>query len=154
MFVSVTMLAACDVATRPQRARAWVESLLTLPTPVQPMWGNLVVSAAILASTGELRECLDLAERVRSELDAAGQDWLPDLLVPAIALAHRQGDDARARRWVRAVRDAGKPTQSFPVTCAYRRLRQVTGIASEPVLGGTTLEAVGEDALAWMREQR
>jgi predicted ATPase/DNA-binding winged helix-turn-helix (wHTH) protein len=152
-FVSVTMLAACDVATRPQRARAWLEALLTLPTPEQPMWGNLVVGAAILASNGETRECIDLAERVRGELDAAGQDWLPDLLVPAIALAHHQGDGERARRWVRAVRDAGRPTQSFPVTCAYRRLRHVTGIATDPVLAGTTLEAIGEEALAWMSDQ-
>lgn len=152
-FVAVTMLAACDVATRPWRARAWLETLLTLPTPEQPMWGNLVVGAAILASNGERRECIDLAERVREELDAAGQDWLPDLLVPAIALAHHQGDGERARRWVRAVRDAGRPTQSFPVTCAYRRLRHVTGIASEPVLAGITLEAIGEEALAWMRDQ-
>jgi predicted ATPase/DNA-binding winged helix-turn-helix (wHTH) protein len=154
VFVAVTMLAACDVASRPQRARTWVESLLRLPTPVQPMWGNLVVSAAIFASTGELRDCLDLTDRVRAELDAAGQDWLPDLLVPAIALAHRQGEDERARRWVRAVRDAGQPTQSFPVTCAYRRLRQVTGIAPDPVLEGTTMRAIGEEALAWMGEQR
>lgn len=152
-LVSVTMLAACDVATRPERARGWLDALMTQPTPEQPMWGSLVVSAAILVSTGALRRGVDLVERVRADLEAAGQDWLPDLLVPAIALAHRRGEHERARAWVRAVRDAGRPTQSFQVTCAYRRLRQVAGMAAGPVLAGTTLEAVGEEALAWMGER-
>lgn len=153
-YVAVTLLAACEVAARPERARAWLDPLLVLPSPAQPMWGNLVVGAAILASNGEIREAVELAERVRADLEAAGQDWLPDLLVPAIALAHRRGDRERARRWVRAARDAGRPTQSFQVTCAYRRLRQMTGMADDPVLAGTSLEALGEEALRWMREQR
>ncbi len=153
-FVAVTMLAACDAVGRPELARGWIDALVSLPSPAEPMWGNLVVSATILASVGEVREAVELVDRVRRELQAAGQDWLPDLLVPAAALAHHLGEDELARRWVRAVRDAGRPTQSFQVTCAYRRLRQVTGIADDPVLDGSTLEAVGADALDWMHSRR
>jgi hypothetical protein len=29
----------------------------------------------------------------------------------------------------------------------------VTGIATDPALAGTTLEAIGEEALAWMSDQ-
>ena len=36
---------------------------------------------------------------------------------------------------------------------AYRRLRQVAGIAQDPVLDGTSLEAIGEEAIAWMLGQ-
>ena len=152
-FVAVTLLAACELASRPERAREWLTPLLSYPSPERPMWGNLVVGAAVLASVGEIPEAVHLTERVRTDLEAAGHDWLPDLLVPAIALALRQDDPDRARRWIRAARDTGRPTQSFQVTCAYRRLRQVAGIAQDPVLDGTSLEAIGEEAIAWMLGQ-
>lgn len=152
-FVAVTLLAACELATRPERARAWLTPLLSYPSPERPMWGNLVVGAAVLASVGETSEAVRLTDRVRTDLAAAGHDSMPDLLVPAIALALRQGAPDRARRWVRAARDAGRPTQSFQVTCAYRRLREVAGIDPNPVLDETPLDAIGDEALAWMRGQ-
>jgi hypothetical protein len=84
-------------------------------------------------------------------LTRAGQNSLPDLLVPAAVLAHRLGDDGRAARWVRAVRDAGRSTQSFPVTCAYRRIRDAVGVADEAPLATRTLDEIGDEARAWMR---
>jgi hypothetical protein len=114
------------------------------------MWANQVVGAAIHACVGERAEAVALVGVVRRRLAKAGQDSLPDLLVPAAVMAHCLGDDERAARWVRAVRDAGRPTQSFPVTCAYRRLRERIGLSAEPPLANQTLDEVGAEAIEWM----
>ena len=118
------------------------------------MWGNEVLAATLQASAGDGSAAARLVMKVRDRLRRAGQDPLPDLLVPAAMLAHRRGDDRLAARWVRAVRDAGRPTQSFPVTCAYRRLRDAVGVSDDDPFASSTLDDLGDEAAAWMAGDR
>ncbi|MFI0350188.1 ATP-binding protein [Actinomadura sp. 9N407] len=149
-LAAVGLLAGCEVVHRPERCRRWLDPLLSLPSPERAMWGNQVIAAAILASCGDRAGAAALAGAVHDRLARAGQNGLPDLLVPAAILAHREGDDGRAARWIRAVRDCGRPTQSFHVTCAYRRLREVVGIDPQAPPATGTLDEIGAEALAWM----
>lgn len=150
-WVAVVALTACDAVHRPERARRWIHKLLGAPSPDTVMWGTQVLCAAVHASNGNRAEALSLVETVHTRLAQAGQESLPDLLVPAAVLAHRLGDDARAARWLRAVRDAGRPTQSFPVTCVYHRTREIVGTVARSPIETHTLEEIGDEALAWMR---
>ncbi|KAB2347766.1 ATP-binding protein [Actinomadura rudentiformis] len=151
VFVAITGLVACQVVHRPALCAPWFDLLLSLPSRDEPMWANQVLGAAVLASCGDRAGAAALTDAVHTRLSQAGQDSLPDLLVPAAVLAHRVGDDERAARWVRAVRDSPRSTQSFQVTCAYRRIREVVGVSAEPPLATRTLEEIGAEARAWMR---
>jgi predicted ATPase/DNA-binding winged helix-turn-helix (wHTH) protein len=150
-FVAITALAALQVVHAPTEARRWVDYLLAAPEPEAVMWANQVVCSAILAANGETDVASDLAATTRIRLARAGQDAFPDLLVPAAVLAHHLGERDRAATWVRAVRDAGRLTQSFQVTCAYRRVREVTGMSEGDPLAGRSVDEVGEEAVAWMQ---
>jgi predicted ATPase/DNA-binding winged helix-turn-helix (wHTH) protein len=149
-FVAVVAWSACNVLAPPAVSGRYLDELLTRPSPSAPMWGNEVLAATICASAGDGRRSARLAARVRERMQRAGQDPLPDLLVPAATLAHRRGDDRLAARWVRAVRDADRPTQSFQVTCSYRRLRDAVGISEVDPLASATLEQIADEALTWM----
>jgi hypothetical protein len=116
------------------------------------LWGNEVLAAAVYASCGEAVRATEATVAISDLLAQAERDSLPDLLVPAAVLAHRLGEDELAARWVSAVRDADRPTQSFQVTCLYRRLRETVGLAPRSPLDGSTLEEIGSEALAWMLE--
>lgn len=152
-YVAVTSLAAILVLDDPARAATWVDDLLELPSPEHAMWASQVLVASIQASNGRADETAALVDQVRRRLEQAGQDWLPDLLVPAAVLAHRMGDDALASRWVRAVRDAGRPTQSFLTTCVYRRVREAVGLTPASPLEGASLAEIGDEALTWLHAQ-
>jgi predicted ATPase/DNA-binding winged helix-turn-helix (wHTH) protein len=149
-FVAVVAWSACNVLAAPAVSGRYLDELLTRPSPGAPMWGNEVLAATICAWAGDGPRSARLVARVRERLQRAGQDPLPDLLVPAAALAHRRGDHRRATLWVRAVRDAGRPTQSLQVTCCYHRLRDAVGIAEVEPLASATLEQIADEALAWM----
>jgi hypothetical protein len=149
-FVAIVALSACTAVSDPSIARSWIDELLSRPSPTNTMWGNEVLVAALHASEGDAVEASALAMKVRRRLQQAGRDCYPDLLIPAAILAHRLGEDDRAARWVRAVRDAGVPTQSFQTTCLYRRIREVVGMAEASSPRSLTLEAIGDEALAWM----
>ncbi|MEU5877005.1 winged helix-turn-helix domain-containing protein [Spirillospora sp. NPDC047279] len=151
VFVAITGLVACQVVHRPALCAPWLDMLLSVPSRDEPMWANQVLGAAVLASCGDRAGAAALADAVHIRLSRAGQDSLPDLLVPAAVLAHRVGDDERAARWVRAIRDSPRSTQSFQVTCAYRRIREVVGVSAEDPLATGTLEEIGAEARAWMR---
>jgi predicted ATPase/DNA-binding winged helix-turn-helix (wHTH) protein len=151
-FVAVVAWSACNVLAPPTVSGRYLDELLTRPSPSAPMWGNEVLAATICASAGDGRRSARLAARVRERMQRAGRDPLPDLLVPAATLAHRRGDDRLAARWVRAVRDADRPTQSFQVTCCYRRLRDAVGISEVDPLASATLEQIGDEALTWMAD--
>jgi predicted ATPase/DNA-binding winged helix-turn-helix (wHTH) protein len=151
--VAITLLASCWAVEQPARALGLVDQLLGLGRLPEDsaMWANQVLAASVYASCGDRARAVALAEKVRTRLARAERDSLPDLLVPAAVLAHRLGDDERAARWVRAVRDAGRPTQSFQVTCLYRRLRETVGLADSSALDTATLEEIGDEAIEWMR---
>ena len=127
-FVAVVVWSACNVLAAPEVSGRYVDELLGRPSPTSPMWGNEVLAATICAAAGDGPRSARLTASVRERLLRAGQDPLPDLLLPAAALAHHRGEDDTAARWVRVVRDAGRPTQSLQVTCAYRRLRDAVGV--------------------------
>jgi predicted ATPase/DNA-binding winged helix-turn-helix (wHTH) protein len=150
-FVAVVALVACCCVSEPERVRGFVPFLLTRLAPENSMWAIEVVAAAVHAAAGERAEATALVLAIRARLDRAGRSSLPDLLVPPAVLAHRLGDRDRADRWLRAIRAAGLPTQSFQVTCVYRRLRE----AVEPGPDGTapreTLAEIGDEAIEWMR---
>ena len=149
-FVAMVAWSACNVLADPTVACRYIDDLLTRPSPESPMWGIEVLVATLYASAGDGSAATRLVMKVRDRLRRAGQDPLPDLLVPAAMLAHRRGDDRLAARWVRAVRDAGRLTQSFPVTCAYRRLRDAVGVSDDDPLASSTLDDLGDEALEWM----
>ncbi len=153
-FVAMVAWSACNVLADPTVACRYVDDLLTRPSAESPMWGNEVLAATLRASAGDGSAATRLVMKVRDRLRRAGQDPLPDLLVPAAMLAHRRGDDRRAARWVRAVRDAGRPTQSFQVTCAYRRLRDAVGVGDDDPFASSTLDDIGDEAAAWMAGDR
>lgn len=149
-YVGVVALAACVLLDDPPRAAEWTDALLSRPSPDRAMWGSQILVAAVHASNGRAAECAAACERIHERLTRAGRDSLPDLLVPPAVLAYQRGDRARATRWLRAVRDADRPTQSFQVTCVYRRLRDLAGLAETSPLAEATLEEVAEEALAWL----
>ncbi len=151
--VAVTAWTSFTLLADPAGATRWLEQLVTLPSPRYVMWGNQVLAASVQAANGQARSALQLVQRAQDRLTRAGREGLPDLLVPAAVLAHERGRDELAARWVRAVRDAGRPTQSFHVTCVYRRLREAVGISGRSPLEGRTLEEIGAEALGWMRQQ-
>jgi predicted ATPase/DNA-binding winged helix-turn-helix (wHTH) protein len=148
---AIVAAAACRAVHAPDDALRWADHLLSRGYEGSPMWGDQVLVSAMHAARGAPAEATALVEAVRDRLGAAGQDSLPDILVPAAVLAHRLDEDGRAARWLRAVRAAGRPTQSFQVTCVYRRLRERVGTSAEDPLATATLEEIGDEALAWMR---
>ncbi|MFR9802416.1 ATP-binding protein [Pseudonocardia sp. RS010] len=160
-YVAAMAQTACWAVPDPQRARRFLGHVLSRPSPDDPAWGSLLVAAAVHAAADEPAQALALVETARSRLHRAGRDGLPDLLVPAAVLAHRRGEQARAARWLRAVRRAGRPTQSFQVTVVYRRLRDAVDAAVDATADPDAdppaatdparLPETGDEALSWMR---
>jgi len=151
-FAAVVVLVACCCVPTPERVRGFVPFLLTRVEAEHTMWSIQVLAAAVHAAAGERAEAAALVVAVRARLDRAGRASLPDLLVPAAVLAHRLGERDRADRWLRAIRAAGQPTQSFQVTCVYRRLREAVDVGSDGAPPGETLEEIGDEAIEWMLE--
>lgn len=152
-FVAVVAWSACNLLAPPAVAGRYLDELLVRPSPAAPMWGNVVLAATICASAGDAETSTRLTVGVRERLRRAGQDPLPDLLIPAVALAHGRGDDRTAARWVRAVHDAGRPTQSFQVTCSYLRLRDAVGMGEPNPPSSATLKEIADEALAFMARE-
>jgi hypothetical protein len=76
-------------------------------------------------------------------------DGLPDLLLPPAALAWQLGRPELARRWLTAVRQAGRPTSTFMLTIMFRKLRAEVGpLGTEPL--HDDLDAVFDEAVQWM----
>jgi predicted ATPase/DNA-binding winged helix-turn-helix (wHTH) protein len=140
---------ACRVVDDPDGAARWLDELLSLPSPAEPMWANEILASAIHASRGQVALAARLADRVRARAERAGRSCFPDLLVAPAVLAHRLGDDERAARWVMAIRHAGRPTQSFQITIAYRRLREALGGIGTGA-PEASVETIGDEALHWM----
>ncbi len=138
--------AACLVFSRPQDALKWTNRLLDRPE-AHALWGATVLYASVFASAGEVQGAVQLMQEVESRLRRAGRSPWPDLLVPAIVLAHHQGEGDRATSWYGAIRAAQQPQQMFHSIAVYRQLRDVLTPASE----ADPLEAAGSAALDWCR---
>jgi len=145
-FASLSALVALASLTTlddPGRARGWSDELLGRSTGRQ-WWGSAVLVAAIEAASGDAAACAATLDGVRGRLDRSGWDTQPDVLVPIAVLAWQRGDHDRAAGVLAAVRDDGRPTQSFQVTTLYRQLRQrVHPVNTQPAIKV-------EDAFAWL----
>ena len=149
-LVARVALSCCLALDRPEEVRATTEELLGAMALERPMWANQVLIATIHASSGDLSKACARIDLARRQQDAAGRECLPDLLVPAAVAAHRAGERVLAQRWLRAVRDADRPTQSFQATCLYRRARETIGIADEAPSADETLDDIGAEAFDWI----
>jgi hypothetical protein len=141
-------LACCTFLSDPEGATRLTDGF---EIPPLRMWATDLLIAAVAAASGDRARAAATCARVRAQLDRAGVDGLPDLLVPAAVLAYCVGDHDRASRWLRAVKDAGRRTQSFQMTLVFNRTREAVGLAAESPLTSATLQEVGDEAVAWMR---
>jgi hypothetical protein len=109
-----------------------------------------VIHAAAAAATGDAAATLVLIEEAQAVLHRAGaDDGLPDLLLAPAILAWRHSDLPRARRWLSAIRHAGRPTQNFPITAMFRQVRNRVGIDDMPP--PEAVDATFHEALVWVR---
>ena len=114
-------------------------------------WGLPISTCVAVAATGDVAATrLIMAEVEALNRRSGDADGLPDLLVPAAALAWRLGRDDLARRWLSAVRRSPTPTQSFHLTIMYRLLRQEVGVLSGTTLTAHELRAIYADSVTWM----
>ncbi|HSJ91597.1 MAG TPA: hypothetical protein VK917_05980, partial [Ilumatobacter sp.] len=148
--VGVAALTSLTCVHDPVRALPLAHEVFAVPSDRNSMWANDLVAAAIHAANGHAAVAADITEAIRARLEQAGQDPWPDLLVPATTYAVHRGEIARAAGWLDAIRDAGRPTQSFQATILYRRLRDAVGDAV-PDPPADSLEEIGSRALAWLR---
>jgi predicted ATPase/DNA-binding winged helix-turn-helix (wHTH) protein len=149
VFVAMVAAVALRVVDDAAAASRWLEQLLSIPSTTEPMWGNEILASAVHAAAGRPELAAEIAGRVQARAERAGRPCFPDLLLPPAALAHAIGDDERATRWLAAIRHAGRPTQSFQITVAYRRLRDAVG----DIEAGRTdapVDEIGDQALAWL----
>jgi predicted ATPase len=116
------------------------------------MWSSVLLHATVRASAGQFAHAAQLCCDLEARLTRAGIVVLPDLLIPAAMLAWRRGETATASAWLRAVREADRPTQSFIMAVCYRRLAEVAGLADRSPLQEQSLEAVAADVLNWLQQ--
>jgi predicted ATPase/DNA-binding winged helix-turn-helix (wHTH) protein len=148
-FVAIVAATALRALDDPAGASRWLDPLLSLPSTVEPMWANEILASVVHASAGRTELAAELAGRVRARSERAGRSCFPDLLLPPAMVAYRRGDDERASRWLAAIRHAGRPTQSFQITVAYRRLREAVPIGDHAA-SGDSVDATGDEALKWL----
>ena len=142
--------AAAFVVIDPARSLAAMD---TCARRLRETSSSLAVSSLLLATTAAANGEVD---RVRNHIDEAvglqrrigADDGLPDLLLPAIVLAWRQGDHGRARHWLTAMRHAPRPTQNFIVTAVFRQIRDRLGFEQRGP--DQPIDATFSDALRWL----
>jgi hypothetical protein len=116
----------------------------------EKFWPVFALGAAAAAANGDIVAARMLLARAESEAAASGDNPLPDLLVPAAALAWATDHTDAARRWLTAIRHAPTPTQGFYITIVYRQLRQEVGLVDRDPLEHATLDDIYQEASAWM----
>ncbi len=116
------------------------------------MWTSKLLTANCQAYLGQLQESAAICAFIQEKFTRSGLSALPDLLIPASYMAYGLGEIEQARTWLRTVKEAGQPTQSFQMTITYRRLRETVDLSAQNPLVNQTLEAIGAHALAWMQE--
>ncbi len=138
---------ACLAFEQPEAALEWSKRLQARPE-AHCVWAATVLYASTHAGAGEVSTAVGLMNDVAGRLRRAGRSPWPDLLVPAIVLAHQAGETQLAENWYGAIRAAKKPQQMFHTITLYRQLRGLlTPSASPP-----SLESAGAAALDWCNE--
>lgn len=89
-----------------------------------PDWTSALHEALIAAARGDAGRCLERLDEGIARAQRAGLDGLPDLLLAPAVAAFQRGEHHRAAGWLLAIRQAQRPTASFPLTIIYRQLRK------------------------------
>jgi predicted ATPase/class 3 adenylate cyclase len=113
---------------------------------------SLIPFATAAASAGDVDWTHRLIEESVEQIGRGGSDdGLPDLLVPIAMLAWRLHDEERARRFLSAVKHAGRPNSGIASTIVYRWLRQFIAMDQDrpPHLD---LSAEFQEGRSWLRE--
>lgn len=113
-------------------------------------WPFLAIVGAATAATGDVAATREVVRRVESDAVACGDDPLPDLLLPAAALAWALGDRDAARRWLTAVRRSPTPTHGFQATIIFRQLRDHVGLLEHNPLDHASIDSIYHEATQWL----
>ena len=146
---------AVHIVDDPELSRAEAERLVAdfadLNADSGIGWGLPISTTVAVAVSGDVATTRRLVTEVESLNRRSGNsDGLPDLLLPAAALAWRLGRNDLAHRWLSAVRRASKPTQNFHVTIMYRLLRREVGVTVGTTLTADELRDVYVETVDWM----
>ncbi len=144
-YNAVCATIACTVFAQPQTALNWTQRLLQRPE-AHSMWGASLLFASAFAAVSDTGATVQLMGEVETRLRRAGRSPWPDLLVPAVVLAYRHGEEQLASAWLGAIRASRKPQQTFHGIAVYRQLRGLLQADSNSL----TLEAAGSAALDWV----
>ncbi len=148
-YNSVGIVVACTVVDEPDVAAEWAEKMRDYPA-VLSFWGIGNLLACVQASSGDrvasARRCLD----IKARLNRADRDEFPDVLVTAILLAHRGGEDRRARRWLTAIRQSRVPIQMYHAITIYRQLYEKIGFEDGDAGDLLTLDAIRDEVSNWL----
>lgn len=140
-YNAVCAVIACSIFEQPSLAIQWMQTLTDSPI-AHSLWGAQLLIACAHSINDEPVKAAEICLEVKDRLEQAGRQPWPDLLVPAVLLAHKAGEGERAQRWLNAVKRAGQPLQTFHVITVYLQLREVVGVAE-----GDGSEQVAEDEL-------
>jgi predicted ATPase len=127
-----------------KRTSAYMDSTGGTPAAFQAIVG------AATAATGDVIATREVMRRAESDAAASGDDPLPDLLLPAAALAWARGDNDSARRWLTAVRRSATPTHGFYATIVFRQLRDQVGLDELNPLEHASIESIYQEATHWL----
>ncbi|MGI9616505.1 MAG: winged helix-turn-helix domain-containing protein [Acidimicrobiales bacterium] len=151
------LVSAVLVVSEPEKSLAAIQRLTKAYTATEGVGaamaggGPLICSCAAHAGNGDVeatqRWLAETEDMIRS---TSTDDGLPDLLLPPAVLAVSLGHHDEARRWLTTVRQSAKPTQSFPATVIFRRLRGEVGLQDENPLDSMEIQDVYAEAVAWI----
>jgi predicted ATPase/class 3 adenylate cyclase len=113
-------------------------------------WPFLAIIGAATAATGDVAATRAVVQRAESNAVTCGDDPLPDLLLPAAALAWALDNRDAARRWLTAVRSSPTPTHGFYATIIFRQLRDQVGLLEPNPLDHASIESIYEEATDWL----
>lgn len=114
-------------------------------------WGLPILCSVTIGSSGDIEGTrVAVAEAELGMRRVSSDNGLPDLLLPAAALAWRLGHTANARRWLTAIRHSAKPTLHMFLTIMYRELRGEVGLDDENPLDALSIEEIYDESVAWM----
>ncbi|MFK7964900.1 MAG: winged helix-turn-helix domain-containing protein [Burkholderiaceae bacterium] len=145
------LVATVSATSNPEEANRVMEAGFDHGGEFQ-MWSFILLFAYTRASAKRFEPAVETCLELANNLARAGINSLPDLLIPAARIAERMGEKDRALRWLRAVKEADLPTQSFIMALAYRRLAELIGLAKDDPLQHSSLSDVGGEALQWLNQ--
>ncbi len=120
-YNSVATIVTCSVLDEPAKAMEWAACFTEFPAASE-FWVIQLLRACVFAANDMPADGAKLCVGVRSKLRQASKDEFPDLVIPAAVLAHNRGDDAKAIRWLTAVRNSKRTIQTYHLIIIYRQL--------------------------------